>query len=208
MAKSKFYVVWNGKKPGVYNNWEECKKQIKGFSGAIYKSFEREEEAKKAFIEGFNAYFDSKNKNLEQKKECNIPTYIKKSISTDAACRGNPGPVEYRIVETATGNELYRSPVYNYGTINIGEFLAIVHALAMLKKRGQNIPIYSDSKTAIKWVMNKEIKTKLEKTEFNKPIFELIERALKWLNENEWTNPLLKWETGLWGEIPADFGRK
>jgi ribonuclease HI len=39
-------------------------------------------------------------------------------------------------------------------------------------------------------------------------LFEYIERAEKWLETNRYNNPILKWETEVWGEIPADFGRK
>lgn len=42
----------------------------------------------------------------------------------------------------------------------------------------------------------------------NKSVFDLIERAEAWLNANTWQNPILKWDTENWGEIPADFGRK
>ena len=37
----KYYAVHKGKKPGIYNTWEDCKKQIDGFSGPIYKKFEK-----------------------------------------------------------------------------------------------------------------------------------------------------------------------
>ena len=36
----------------------------------------------------------------------------------------------------------------------------------------------------------------------------MIERAEKWLKSHVYNNPLIKWETSEWGEIPADFGRK
>ena len=39
-------------------------------------------------------------------------------------------------------------------------------------------------------------------------VFETIGRAEDWLKNNTWKNPLIKWETEIWGEIPADFGRK
>jgi ribonuclease HI len=42
----------------------------------------------------------------------------------------------------------------------------------------------------------------------NKDLLELIKRAENWLKENSFRNPILKWETKAWGEIPADFGRK
>ena len=102
---------------------------------------------------------------------------------------------------------LFRSP-YKNGTNNVGEFLAIVHGLAFLKQRNSDIPIYTDSMTAISWIRQKKTKTTLVQDSKNKFLFELIARAEKWLRENKCSNPLLKWETKVWGEIPADFGRK
>lgn len=42
---SKFYAVRKGKKTGIFLTWEECKRQVDGFSGAEYKSFKTKEEA-------------------------------------------------------------------------------------------------------------------------------------------------------------------
>ena len=60
------------------------------------------------------------------------------SISVDAACSGNPGLMEYRGVETQNKNELFHIGPLQQGTNNVGEFLALVHALAMLKKQGDS----------------------------------------------------------------------
>lgn len=95
-----------------------------------------------------------------------------------------------------------------YGTNNIGEFLAIVHGLALLKQKGFDMPIYSDSVNAINWIKQKKCKTKLPRDAKTEELFRLIERAEKWLCENTYTTRILKWETKQWGEIPADFGRK
>ena len=54
----------------------------------------------------------------------------------------------------------------------------------------------------------KKCKTKLPQTAVNAPIFNLIARAERWLQTHTYTNPIIKWETERWGEIPADFGRK
>ena len=45
--KEKFYVVWKGKRPGIYTSWDDCKAMIAGYKGAQYKSFKTFEEAKK-----------------------------------------------------------------------------------------------------------------------------------------------------------------
>ena len=49
MGKKKFYVVWHGVSPGIYTSWTDCKLQINGFEGAIYKSFDTQEEAERAY---------------------------------------------------------------------------------------------------------------------------------------------------------------
>lgn len=45
MSKKKYYAVKAGRVPGIYGTWDECKKNVDGFSGAIYKSFPTLEEA-------------------------------------------------------------------------------------------------------------------------------------------------------------------
>ena len=134
---------------------------------------------------------------------------IQDSLSVDAACSGNPGQMEYQGVYTKTKDPIFHQGPFPEGTNNVGEFLAIVHGLAYLKKEGRlTTPIYSDSKTAQAWVRNRKAKTNLAQTPRNKPIFDLIDRAEKWLQTNTYQNPILKWDTENWGEIPADFGRK
>jgi len=48
-AKTKYYVVWQGLNPGIYDSWDECKKQVAGFEGAKYKSFSSLKKAEEAF---------------------------------------------------------------------------------------------------------------------------------------------------------------
>ncbi len=205
MAKQKFYVVWKGVIPGIYASWDDCKPQVENFEGTLYKSFPTKELAEKAYQSGPWEYIGKSKEKASVSPQGN---FIKDSLAVDAACSGNPGPMEYRGVYIANGQELFLKGPYQQGTNNIGEFLAIVHGLAFLKKQNMDIPIYSDSVNAMLWIKNKKCKTKLEPCEANKPIFELIRRAEKWLKENTYKNKILKWETAQWGEIPADFGRK
>ena len=135
------------------------------------------------------------------------PEVLENSLAVDAACSGNPGQMEYRGVYVASRQQIFHfGPLY--GTNNIGEFLAIVHGLALLKQKNIQLPIYSDSVNAIGWVKKKQCKTKLERNEKTEELFKLIERAEKWLAQNTYTTQILKWDTKKWGEIPADFGRK
>jgi|SRR5690554_4111035 ribonuclease HI len=207
MAREKFYVVWQGVKPGIYSSWEECRLQVFGFENARYKSFTSLEEAKKAFNENPWKHLNSK-KNYQPTEQTSATSIIRESIAVDAACSGNPGLMEYRGVFVADGVEIFHVGPLEEGTNNIGEFLAIVHALALLQKSGRETPLYTDSVNAMKWVERKKCNTKLEQSERNRPLFDLIARAEKWLRENSYKNPILKWETKKWGEIPADFGRK
>ena len=211
MAKQKFYVVWEGVTPGVYTSWTDCQLQIKGYEAAKYKSFDTREEAERALTMSPYAYIGKNAK----KKTADSPTppdtlpaaVIENSLAVDAACSGNPGPMEYRGVHVASRQEIFHFGPMK-GTNNIGEFLALVHGLALLKQKGFDMPIYSDSANAISWVKQKKCKTKLPRTAETEKLFGLIERAEKWLKENKYSTPILKWETKQWGEIPADFGRK
>ncbi len=203
--KQKFYVVWQGRQTGIFNTWEECKKQVTGFATARYKSFENESEARQAFAAGSPRYQPQKSAGSTA-AAAGKPIMV--SISVDAACSGNPGIMEYQGVETSTKKRLFHGGPFPEGTNNIGEFLAIVHGLSYLKRNNLNIPLYTDSKTAIAWVRNKKANTKIKPTAGNAALLELIARAEYWLKINSWNNPILKWETTVWGEIPADFGRK
>ncbi len=211
MKKEKFYVVWAGVTPGIYTSWTECQLQTKGYEGAKYKSFDTREEAERAFASSPYEYIKrSAASHTDAPKSPDAPlpaAVIENSLAVDAACSGNPGAMEYRGVHVASRQQIFHfGPVY--GTNNIGEFLAIVHGLALLKQRGFDMPIYSDSVNAINWVRQKKCKTKLPREPKTEELFLLIERAEKWLHENTYTTRILKWETKQWGEVPADFGRK
>lgn len=210
-SKGKYYVVWKGLNPGIFDNWAECKMQVEGQDGAKYKSFESKDLAIEAFDKGYEHYVKNRPASYAT-PSFGVSTIIgdplPNTLSVDAACSGNPGPMEYRGVYTATNQELFRIGPLEMGTNNVGEFLALVHGLAFLKQQNSTIPIYSDSRNAISWVKKKKCKTMLLRTARNEKIFDLIERAEKWLTENTYTTEILKWETDVWGEIPADFGRK
>ncbi|MFT3752428.1 MAG: ribonuclease H family protein [Paludibacter sp.] len=210
MAKNKFFVVWEGKEPGIYHSWEECKRQIHGYGGAIYKGFATEAEAREAMV---SPCWDYIGKNAKPKKpsaediaKYGTPNF--ESLSVDAACSGNPGLMEYQGVYTKTREVIFHQGPFKDGTNNIGEFLALVHGLAFLKQKNSPLPIYTDSKTAMAWVKAKKTKSLLVKNENNAILFDMVERAEKWLAENTYTTQIIKWETEIWGEIPADFGRK
>lgn len=210
MAKQKYYVVWVGHNPGIYFSWPDCQKEIKNYPDARYKSFKTMEEAEAAFAgTAKDAYKSGAKKGADMELVKNLKGVHWVSVSVDAACSGNPGVMEYQGVDTKTGNVIFRQGPFPLGTNNVGEFLALVHALALLQKQNKpNLPIYTDSRTATAWVRNKKVKTNLVRNDKSEALWQMVDRAVAWLKSNSYQNPILKWETKQWGEIPADFGRK
>lgn len=227
MQANKYYVVWKGYAPGIYDSWEEAEIQISGYPEASYRAFKTLEAATEAYREGFDKESlikevaremnrlekEGTEVNFEEDKRktkivIEAPKYIVDAIAVDAACSGNPGPMEYRGVYVRTGQQLFHVGPLAGGTNNIAEFLAIVHGLALQEKQGTRLPLYSDSVNAQLWVRQGICKTKLQETDENAAVFDLIRRAESWLRTHSFRLPIYKWETKEWGEIPADFGRK
>lgn len=195
----KIYAVHVGVITGVYDTWDECREQVIGYPGAIYQSFNAlERELAEQYVKSGSIW------ETEEPKD-----YVKDSISVDAACSGNPGEMEYQLVHTDTGNKLYCSPIYPVGTNNLGEFLAVVKALRYLQENNDSDTIiYTDSVSAIAWVRNGKVNSMLKQNKDTAQLWRAIDEALDWLLRNNYKNPIIKWETRLWGESKADFGRK
>ncbi len=210
MAKQKYYVVWVGRKKGIFNSWAECSSQVNGFIGAKFKAFDNLQQAEIALSGSYSAFFKNNNSIPENKKgwSNSVSQPIFPAICVDAACSGVPGPVEWRGINLTDGKELFSAGPYQQGTNNIGEFIAIVQGLIWLASNNYNWVLYSDSANAISWVKQKKCKTKQAKNRHNLELFELIKDSEIWLLENHQHNNVLKWMTDEWGENPADFGRK
>jgi ribonuclease HI len=207
--KKKYYVVWEGRTQGIFKDWETCSTQIKAYPNAKYKSFETLAEAEEAFANKPMNYITKKTKSNLQKSRGIPMGFIEESLSVDAACSGNPGIMEYQGVYTKNKEVLFRGGPFPEATNNVGEFLALVHGLVFLAHHNKlRTPIYSDSMTAIAWVKKKKANTTLKLNADNELLIEKIEKAENWLSTNSFSNPILKWDTESWGEIPADFGRK
>ncbi|MBP5546625.1 MAG: ribonuclease H family protein [Bacteroidales bacterium] len=221
--KQKYYVVWQGKQPGIYTDWDTCKAQVQGVHGAQYKSFDTMAEAEAAIRLPYSSVVVPTTQNTQSPPnnpilfiDANGMTAIREgaenppvldALAVDAACSGNPGVMEYQGIYIPT-----RTRVFHYqapkGTNNIGEFLAIVHGLSYLKKHRLDQIIYSDSVNAISWVRQKKCKSKLPEDASTAELWDYVHRAENWLKTNSYTTEIRKWDTDRWGEIPADFGRK
>lgn len=210
----KFYVVWKGRKTGIFRTWDEASAQVTGFSGAQFKAFKTRGEAEAALKQGRNVRESragigaTPGARREEMWLLGIKPPIVPSYCADAACSGNPGVMEYRAVKTESGELLFARGPFPEGTNNIGEFLGIVETLELLKQKNDSAPVYSDSHNAIAWVAAKRCKTQLEPNARNAQVFERIAHAEEWLAGNSYPNRVIKWRTKDWGEIPADYGRK
>lgn len=214
MAQRKFYVVWEGLQPGIYDSWEECKAQVDGYKGAKYRAYDTCEAATAAFrkkmdVEEMQFYtFLTRKREIRPNYAAN-PEIKLNAIAVDAACNKNPGGmVEYQGVVVGTGEQLFHVGPFPGGTNNIGEYIGIVHALAYLGQRGDGTtPVYTDSQTALSWVRRRHNRSTVQLPPDSK-LKDLLDRADRWIATHSWLNPIYKWNTEEWGEIPADFGRK
>jgi ribonuclease HI len=122
--KPKFYVVWKGRERGVYDNWEDCKKQTHGYANPAYKSFESREEAMAAFAHNSGTYIgqgskDKGDRELSSEQKRLIGSPIKDSICVDGAWNTATGRIEYQGVYFATGQGIFRQGPFDNGTNNI-----------------------------------------------------------------------------------------
>lgn len=223
----RYYAVFKGRHPGVYDDYNDAMEQVDGYEGAVFKSYATPEEAASAYRRGtvrdtaaqlgsflINASRHRKKPEKDDDRIERHPDYFSfpeidlKGWAVDASCLGNPGVMEYRGVELMSGKELFKVGPFKKGTNNIGEFLAIVHALALMARMNENHTIYSDSVSGMAWVRNRKVKTQLARNADTEQLFRMMERAMSWLNTHRYDTKILKWDTDRWGEIPADFGRK
>jgi len=231
VKKQKYYVVWVGQEPGIYDRWSDCYQQVANYPGARYKSFPTREDAVEAY-RGDPAEHMNLMRGIARRRHeaavssppdvqasmpaprdyTTLPGIRLDAIAVDGACAGNPGKMEYRAVRVADGSEVFHIGVSRtlLGTNNIAEYLAMIHLAAILHKNGDHTtPIYTDSKNTLAWLRKGHSKTTLQLNSSTAATLDLLERADAWLAlYGPIKNPILKWPTEEWGEIPADFGRK
>lgn len=219
-SANKYYVVWEGRAPGIYDNWEDARAQVDEYPGARFKAFSSQTAATLAFrgdpsehtgilrsIAAHNAATTPHTRTSAPYAP--PPGVITDAIAVDGACARNPGPMEYRGVSIADGTELFHVGPLDDGTNNVAEYLALIHALALLdRQHNTRTVVYSDSVNAISWVRRGGHRSQLARTPRNAVIHNMLARADAWLRAHPVHNAIHKWDTRHYGEIPADFGRK
>ena len=208
----RFYVVFAGRQPGVYDDFNVAMEAAEAF-----RRFDRKSDSRSIGALLINATEQKRKEQGARGREDRIETKTDyfafpeidlNGWAVDASCMGNPGVMEYRGVELMSGKEIFRVGPFKKGTNNIGEFLAIVHALALMQQKGERHTVYSDSVSGMAWVRNRKVKTQLARNKDTEPVFRMMERALSWLNTHQYDVQIRKWDTDRWGEVPADFDRK
>lgn len=198
------YVVWQGRRPGIYQTWDQCKDQIDWFPWAQFKKYRTQQEAERAFEMGYRQGISAPK--LIWPPECVW------HIAVDAACRGNPWILEYQWVMIGSDRIsctqlFYRGP-YEQGSTNLGEFIALVVALRYVHKHPW-LTIYSDSLTAMAWVRDRQVRTTLDLSQINPVVRQQVQECVTWLRDHSSHHrSIKKWNTQERWECPADFGRK
>jgi ribonuclease HI len=204
------YVVWIGKKPGVYTSRDGCRQQVDKFPGARYQGFDSQQLAIHAFDLGydwFQAYKGQNNTHMRRPTEC------LGQIAVDAACSGNPGILEYQWVvigqESGQIFPLFAGGPYPLGTVNLWEFIALVEAVKYVQTAWSLQIVYTDSRTALSRYQSRQVKTMLIHNETTLHLYLKVDQCVRRLQWAYQGNVVVrKWNTALRGECPADFGRK
>jgi ribonuclease HI len=207
MSRKKFYVVWKGKKPGVYESWDDCKAQVFDFPNVKFKMFTNKQMAEQAYKHGSGRYFKRKAAQKQQQLKL-VGQSLKESVAVDGTFNPDTQEIEYQGVNLETGEVIFERGPFHHGTINIAEFLAVAEALIYCNENHLDLPIYTDSLVAMSWIKDKELRTKVKWDENNNALHNHAFKILRLLQSRRYMNPIYKWQTNIWGSIPADYGKK
>ena len=150
MTKKKVYAIAAGHQPGIYDNWPEAERQVKGFAGAKFKGFTDRAEAE-AWLRDpqYSQAAAKKGSSPKTGTDVSPPRAGEISIYTDGGCSCNPGPGGYGAIVVVDGHEQELSGGFKLTTNNRMELMACIVALRLASRtlKDKNLPItaYSDS---------------------------------------------------------------
>lgn len=145
----KYYAVKVGNNPGLFDNWAECQESIKGFSGAVYKSFNSKEEAE-AFLSDRDIWGEQIAADIEQ-------GYL--VAFCDGSFDKELNRYSYGVI--IIGGDHTGTPLCGYGSNPkyivsnniIGEIFGVINALDWAVSNGyEKIKIYHDYEGLSKWL--------------------------------------------------------
>lgn len=148
--KTKFYAIKKGHKIGIFYSWEECKVNIDGFSGAVYKSFTNEEEAKK-YLEDTTVSDLDLNENY-----FDVIAYTDGSYDKANSIFFNAGAVIIKDEDILHKiSKRYKEPKWSESNNVAGEVAAVMEVvLFAINNNFKKILIYSDYEGIQQWASN------------------------------------------------------
>ena len=166
MKKQKFYAVKNGKKIGVFTTWEDCKKSVHGFTGAIYKSFTNKEDAENYIKQGEEVATQRLAHNNIENCKTKYAIYVDGSYNPATKYYGS-GLV---VVDVEKDEVIKEIAFGNKDHINMrnvtGECMASVTALILANKNNlKEISMFFDYQGIESWALG-EWKTKNDFTKW------------------------------------------
>lgn len=227
--KSKFYAVAKGLKPGIYTTWAETEPLVRGYVGAMYKSFPTLKEAEEWMGDPVYKQQGSAAKSVSRSETPEIKDGVV-TIFTDGSSIDNPGPGGYGVVQIFGHDRKELSGGFNPTTNNRMELMACIVALRELEtkyRRSKPIILYSDSSYvvngimkgwALKWRSNNWIKASDKKPALNPDLWaelldltEDLDITFRWVKghagheENERCDVLAN-SVARQGGLPKDTG--
>lgn len=156
MAKKKYYVIWEGRQKGIFEDWPTAQAAVAGHKGAKYKGFETRAQAEEAFRQAPEKSIVAKKATGKSKKRqtFELDENFDIHIFCDGGCDPNPGPAASGIIVYHMGviQAKYHG-LYHTGTNNTAELKALFEAMRLAKgmlDEGLKVQILSDSSYSVK----------------------------------------------------------
>jgi ribonuclease HI len=144
MAEKKYYAVASGRVPGIYTNWPEAEKQVRGFAGARFKGFASEAEARE-WLKNPGSFRRGPARQKIPQLPASVPPAGSVLVYTDGGCSGNPGPGGFGVVIDDADSRRELSGGFRLTTNNRMEMTAAIVALEQLQGCGKPVMLFSDS---------------------------------------------------------------
>lgn len=193
---SKTYVIFRGRKTGVFNKpWSEVRRLVNG-DDANFKGYDSKREA-----------YAEWDKHVRQRSLL-ITTprpKVNALFINSVSCRDTRDS-RFQIWDVAASVAIHTSPVYEESSINIVDFIGIASALRLCQSAGYSCEIYSGNTCAISWIRSKAARPKVHPSAKNRLAFEELWNANNWLATAYKSNVVRQWRTEVW-ERPCEVLR-
>ncbi|MFT4797337.1 MAG: ribonuclease HI [Candidatus Azotimanducaceae bacterium] len=156
MAKKKYYVIWEGRQTGIFEDWPTAQAAVAGHKGAKFKGFESRALAEAAFSQAPEQSIVAKKSSKPSKKRpaFELDENFDVHIFCDGGCDPNPGPAASGIIVYQSGSiQAKYHGLYHRGTNNTAELNALFEAMRLaqsLLENGLKVQILSDSSYSVK----------------------------------------------------------